>query len=193
MTRVSKSLLIGLIGLAVVVTGCQGNSSSPTSTPTAQTDTATPPTVTPDAQPSAPSTSASEPEKSDKPTVAQPANTPDMATVSIYVMDDSCNDFVKESVQVAEPQAASDAVGKVIAYGSFAEFKLSGYRVNIDASSGVATVDLRLDPSSVRTFVSLSSCEQRSLFGGIEETLMQNPDWKVKEVRFTNRGEALVL
>jgi hypothetical protein len=190
MTRVSKSLWIALIGLAVAVTGCKVEqpTATPDSTPTAQ------PTVQPTA--STPTSEGSDPKAAgdtEKPPVAQPANTADMTTVSIYVMDDSCNGFVKESVEVAKPQAASDAVGKVIAHDSFAEFKLSGYRVNIDATSGIATVDLRLDSESTRTFTSLTSCEQRSLFGGIEETLLQNSDWKVDEVQFTNRGEALVL
>jgi hypothetical protein len=68
---------------------------------------------------------------------------------------------------------------------------LSGYRVRVN--NGVATVDLRLSPQSKRNFVSLSSCEQFALFGSVRKTLTNNSQWKIKEVRFTEKGEAIVI
>ncbi|MFM6369036.1 MAG: sporulation/spore germination protein, partial [Dolichospermum sp.] len=40
---------------------------------------------------------------------------------------------------------------------------------------------------------SLSSCEQFALFGSVRKTLMSNSEWKIKDVRFTERGEDIVL
>ena len=113
--------------------------------------------------------------------------------VPIYVMDDDCNDYVERSVQVDPDDAMSDAVGKVITNNEYDSFELSGYRVKVNSELGIATVDLRLSPESERQFVSLSSCEQRTLFGGVEQTLLSNPDWKIEAVQFTNRGEDIVL
>ncbi|MGD1857089.1 MAG: hypothetical protein ACFB2W_22880 [Leptolyngbyaceae cyanobacterium] len=115
----------------------------------------------------------------------------EMVAVSIYVMDDSCSNFQAESVKVPADEAMSEAVGEVLDRHSFEAFKLSGYRVNVEDSK--ATVDLRLAEDSERQFLSLSSCEQQGLFGGLEETLTQNPTWKVNQVEFTNRGKEIVL
>lgn len=116
---------------------------------------------------------------------------PKMVAVSIYVMDDSCSNFKAESVEVPAAEAMSEAVGEVLERHSFEAFKLSGYRVNVKDSKAV--VDLRLADDSERQFLSLSSCEQQGLFGGLEETLKQNPSWKVNQVEFTNRGKEIVL
>jgi hypothetical protein len=40
---------------------------------------------------------------------------------------------------------------------------------------------------------SLSVCEQRALLGSLRETLINQPDWKIKAVTFTNRGNPLAL
>ena len=115
----------------------------------------------------------------------------EMVAVSIYVMDDSCNSFQAESVEVPAADAMTEAVGEVLERHRFEAFKLSGYRVNMEDSTAV--VDLRLAEDSERQFLSLSSCEQQGLFGGLEETLNQNPTWQVNQVEFTNRGQEIVL
>lgn len=115
----------------------------------------------------------------------------EMVAVSIYVMDDSCSNFQPESVEVSADEAMTEAVGEVLERHSFEAFKLSGYRVNVEDS--IAVVDLRLAEDSERQFLSLSSCEQQGLFGGLEETLTQNPTWQVQQVEFTNRGEEIIL
>ena len=131
------------------------------------------------------------------PVEAQPADAgagdEDTIAVPIYVMDDTCNALVEKSVQVDPDDAMSDAVGKVITNSDYDNFDLSGYRVKVNSELGLATIDLRLSAESERQFVSLSSCEQRALFGGVEQTLLSNPDWKIESVEFTNRGEDIVL
>ncbi|MBD2021984.1 hypothetical protein H6F43_17535, partial [Leptolyngbya sp. FACHB-36] len=59
--------------------------------------------------------------------------------------------------------------------------------------NGVATVDLRLPANAKRRFVSLSTCEQLALFGSIRKTLTSNRQWKIKSVRFTEKGQPIVL
>ena len=122
---------------------------------------------------------------------AAPDAEADMVAVSIYVMDDSCSNFEAESVKVSAAEAMTETVGEVLERHKFESFKLSGYRVNIENSKAI--VDLRLAEDSERQFLSLSSCEQQGLFGGLEETLTQNTNWKVDQVEFTNRGEKIVL
>ncbi len=115
----------------------------------------------------------------------------EMVSVAIYVMDDTCSNFTAESVKVPADQAITEAVGEVLERHKFEAFKLSGYRVNVEDSKAV--VDLRLAEDSQRQFLSLSSCEQQGLFGGLEETLTQNSTWEVNQVEFTNRGKEIVL
>ncbi|MEL6260159.1 MAG: sporulation/spore germination protein [Cyanobacteria bacterium J06623_5] len=121
----------------------------------------------------------------------QPEQTDEMVTVSVYTIDAQCNDFVEETVQVPIDQAMNQAVGKAVGAVEYNAFKLAGYQVNLNGST--ATVDMQLAPGSERQFVSLSSCEQRALFGSVEETLLNNPDWNVDAVKFTDGGKELVL
>ena len=70
---------------------------------------------------------------------------------------------------------------------------LAGYRVNLDLNKRVVTIDFRLSPDSKRQFVSLSMCEQFTLFGSLRKTLTDNPQLKIKDVRFTNQGQEIRL
>ncbi len=121
----------------------------------------------------------------------QPTSTGEMVTVSVYTIDDQCNDFVVQSIQVPNDVAIREAVGKVVSETPLSAFKLDDYQVNVNGSTAV--VDMRLAAGSERQFVSLSSCEQRSLFGGVEETLLNNDSWGVDAVKFTNAGKELML
>lgn len=190
MVRFPKVLLGLFVAVGLTIAGCNG------STPT---DVAEPPlTEEPAAeleeeqptseQPS--DTAAGDDPKVEAQTNAADSDT-DMVAVSIYVMDDSCNNFEAESVKVPAEQAMTEAIGEVLERHKFEAFKLSGYRVNVEDSKAV--VDLRLAEDSERQFLSLSSCEQQGLFGGLEETLIQNSSWKVEQVEFTNRGKEIVL
>lgn len=188
MVRFPKVLLGLFVAVGLAVAGCNGSTS---------TDVVEPPPVVEEPTTAADdesTPSADKPaESADEPKVDAQTDdaATDMVSVSIYVMDDSCSDFTAESVKVPAEQAMTEAVGEVLERHKFEAFKLSGYRVNVEDSKAI--VDLRLAEDSQRQFLSLSSCEQQGLFGGLEETLTQNPDWKVNQVEFTNRGKEIVL
>lgn len=115
----------------------------------------------------------------------------EMVTVSVYSIDAQCNGFVEESIEVPGDQAISEAVGKAMSSVDYNAFKLAGYQVDVNGRT--ATVDMQLAPGSERQFVSLSSCEQRALFGSVEETLLNNDDWGVEAVKFTQGGKEILL
>jgi len=112
--------------------------------------------------------------------------------VNLYQPDIECKKLMPEPVAVDRDRAMDAAVSKVLQERNSADFTVAGYRINID-DDGVATVDLRLKPDSRRQFISLSMCEQFALFGSLRETLINHPDWKIKAVQFTERGELIQL
>lgn len=116
-------------------------------------------------------------------------------TVTIYKADDQCLNYVPQQVQVPADRPIEAAVGKVLGIegNGAGEFDMAGYRVSVNEQTGVATVDLRMNPASKRGLVSLSVCEQFALFGSLRETLIKNPQWQIKTVRFTERGQEIVL
>lgn len=113
--------------------------------------------------------------------------------VNIYRADNQCQKLVPEKVAVPAASPVTATVGKVLNEADSGDFELAGYRVNVDANSRVATVDLRLSPDSRRKFVSLSTCEQFALFGSLRKTLTSNSQLKIKNVRFTQQGQAIRL
>lgn len=114
-------------------------------------------------------------------------------TLTIYQADSQCQNLVPEQVSVPADTLVDAAVGKVLQQADSGDFNLAGYRVQVNSNSGVATVDFRLSPDSRRQFVSLSSCEQFALFGSLRKTLTDNSRLKIKDVRFTERGQAIQL
>ncbi|BAT54199.1 unknown protein [Nostoc sp. NIES-3756] len=111
--------------------------------------------------------------------------------VILYTSDIQCQEFVPQKVIVPATTPVTNVVGKIIQEQDTADFSLSGYRVRV--RNGIATVDLRRSPQSKRQFTSLSSCEQFALFGSLRKTLTSNSQWGIREVRFTERGEDIVL
>lgn len=111
--------------------------------------------------------------------------------VTLYTSDIQCQELVPQNVALPATESVTSAVGKIIQEQDTADFSLSGYRIRV--KNGIATVDLRLSPQSKRQFVSLSSCEQFALFGSLRKTLTSNSQWNIKEVRFTEKGEDIVL
>jgi hypothetical protein len=162
-----------IIGITVViflaVTGC-----------------GTPPTTTDPGMPGSPSNGAISPDPQQPQAVAT-------ANVTIYEADPQCQTLLPQSVSVPADRPIEAAVGQVIQNAGTVDFNIVGYRVTVNETSGVATVDLRPDPNSDRQFVSLSSCEQFSLFGSLERTLTENPQWQIQSVEFTDRGSPLEL
>lgn len=192
MKRIHTKLVFSLLlALALVggVASCRGE--APVATDPSDDLTLTPtPAPDPDGGDTASSpTPASSPEG----VPDSPESTAEMMTVTIFKADDQCVNFLPEEVQVAGDRPIEGAVGKVLEGQGSGDFDLNGYRVNIDEASGIATVDLRMNPDSDRTLVSLSACEQFALFGSLRETLVQNPAWNIKEVRFTEGGEEILL
>ncbi|MEH2415773.1 sporulation/spore germination protein [Nostoc sp.] len=112
-------------------------------------------------------------------------------SVTIYTSDTQCQELIPEKVSVPAEKPVTNVVSKILEKRDTSDFSLSGYRVNI--KNGIATVDLRISPESKRQIASLSSCEQFALFGSLRKTLTSNAQWNIKEVRFTERGEDIVL
>jgi hypothetical protein len=138
--------------------------------------------------------------QSQTPVTSQPSNTTgsiaqakDTVTLTIYQADNQCQTLVPEKVAVPATRVVDTAVGQVLKQADSGDFDLAGYRVQVNSKSGVATVDFRLSPNSRRQFVSLSSCEQFALFGSLRKTLTDNSRLKIKNVRFTQQGQEMVL
>ncbi len=112
-------------------------------------------------------------------------------SVTVYTSDTQCQKLIPEKVSVPAGEPVTNVVSKILEKRDTSDFSLSGYRVNI--KNGIATVDLRISPESKRQITSLSSCEQFALFGSLRKTLTSNAQWNIKEVRFTERGEDIVL
>lgn len=183
------------LALSLIVSGCVPSSTTVVEEPAPTTNPSaveTPKAATPPA--------VEDPTKKDPVTaqpdvqgdIKQPENgSGEMVTVSVYTIDDQCNDFVEQSVQVPSDQAMNEAIGKAMGAVEYNAFKLDSYQVNISGSTAI--VDMKLAPGSERQFVSLSSCEQRALFGSVEKTLLDNADWNVDAVKFTDSGKELIL
>lgn len=177
------------LGIMFLLSGCNGlfRNQAPPSPVASQSAPSASETPTTPAQTNSPSNS---PSASATPPLSPSAT--NTVSVKVYHVDDQCENLVPETVEVASDRPMAAAVGKVLEGQGNTDFKLTGYRVSVDGN-GVATVDLRIAPDSPRQLISLSSCEQLSLFGSLEETLMQNPQWQIKSVQFTERGEKIVL
>ena len=116
---------------------------------------------------------------------------PNKVPVTIYQIDNQCNNLVPKQVALSKGNTLEAAIGEVIEQENSADFDLVGYRATINNQTRIATVDLRLDPNSVRKFASLSSCEQFALFGSLRKTLTHNSQWQVKQVVFTEQGQEI--
>lgn len=114
---------------------------------------------------------------------------PKMIAVNIFYPDSHCERLVPEAIEVPESNALETAVAKVLEKAINGDFDLAGYRIDEQKTSGAIAIDLRLSPDSPRQFASMTSCEQFAVFGSLRQTLTSNPQWAVKEVRFTQQGE----
>ncbi len=117
----------------------------------------------------------------------------DPVAVDLYTLDDRCESYQAEAIQVPRPQSMENTVALIMAEQAIPELTLSGYRTSFDPETNTVTIDLRVARSSRRVLNSLSVCEQKVLLGSLRETLINQPDWKIEAVVFTNRGNPLVL
>lgn len=184
-----QSVLLG--GLLFLLVGCGASTVDPENL-TASTPGSTPGVSDLDEVTAPPNEAAVE--------ASTPAAVPNQATaesntvpVVIYRVNSACTDFVAEPARVDADQALQAAVRQILSDQVQAELGLAGFRVSIDADTQIATVDFRLSPDSLRQFVSLSTCEQMALFGSLRQTLLQNSQWQVEAVEFTEQGEAIAL
>ena len=129
---------------------------------------------------------------SDRSSPAASSTSSNTESVKIYRLDLQCQWFQSETVELPKDRSIDAAVGKVLANQQNGDFELSGYRV-IRRPKGEVIIDFRLAADSKRQFTSLSSCEQQALFGSLRQTLLRNPQWGVKLIRFRHRGAAIVL
>jgi len=202
---IAVTIVLGLSSCNSSPTTNNIDSQAPSPTPTPNTTLSPEPITTPTNSPSSrtstqiPSVAQLREKSPDGESAAQ--NTPSSSTsktaaskttnVTIYTSDVQCQELIPEKVSVPVDEPVTNAVGKIIEKRDTSDFSLSGYRVNV--KNGVATVDLRISPESKRQIASLSSCEQFALFGSLRKTLTSNAAWNIKEVRFTERGENIVL
>jgi hypothetical protein len=117
----------------------------------------------------------------------------DPVAVDLYTLDNACEDYQIEPIQVPRLQSMETTVGLILAEQVMPDLALSGYRASYDLETKTATIDLRVARTSRRGLRSLSICEQKALLGSLRETLVNQPDWNIDAVVFTNRGNPLVL
>jgi hypothetical protein len=117
---------------------------------------------------------------------------PTTQTVTLYPADASCSAFMATPVELPRAQALERAVGQLLGHASVQTIPITGYRVE-QRLSGTVRVDLRFAPDMAQSVYDLSRCEQFALFGSIRATLLQNPQWQVSQVIFTQRGKELAF
>ncbi|HSM82545.1 MAG TPA: hypothetical protein VLS96_12715 [Nodosilinea sp.] len=117
----------------------------------------------------------------------------DPVAVDLYTLDATCEGYQSELVQVPRQQSMETTVALILAEQQVPDLALSGYRTSFDPDTKTVTIDLRVARGSRRPLQSLSVCEQKALLGSLRETLLNQPDWKIEAVTFTNRGNPLVL
>ena len=112
-------------------------------------------------------------------------------TVTLYTVDDQCQDWVSESASVPEATAIAATVDQLLRHNAGHGLELSGYR--IQPAGTAVMIDIRVAPQSPRSLYSLSTCEQKNLLGSIQETLTRHADWNIETVTFTEGGDAIVF
>ena len=175
-----------LVAFSTVISSCDTNNTADNPTPE----------ITPNSNinPSPPK----KPQKSPTPIVKPYVNNSNTKAISgktinvtVYTSDAQCQELIPQKADVSAREPINEAIGKIFKEQNTADFSVSGYRVNV--RNGVAIVDLRVSPESKRQLSSLSSCEQFALFSSVRKTLISNSQWKIKDVRFTERGEDITL
>lgn len=117
-----------------------------------------------------------------KPAVSQ-------TTVTRYKIDDQCQALQPTDLTVPAATSLDSTIQTIVGDRSNGNFRISGYRINRDAATKTATLDLRLPPDSARSIYSLSHCEQFALLGELRQTLIANSAWQITTVNFQVQGE----
>jgi Sporulation and spore germination len=199
---ITKKYFLPFIFVAMVVSlsSCSSNPNTPnsdsetpfpTTTPTNSISSQTPSQIPSVAQLREKSSNQEFPKENTPSSSTPKAVTSKTTNVTLYTSDAQCQALIPEKVSVPAEEPVTNVVSKILKKRDTSDFSLSGYRINI--KNGIATVDLRISPDSKRQIASLSSCEQFALFGSLRKTLTSNAQWNIKEVRFTEQGEDIVL
>jgi hypothetical protein len=122
----------------------------------------------------------------------KPAASENTVTVTVYKVDNPCQTLKPETITGPDDGLMSSAVNEVLKQPVFTSLGLVGYRIKLDRTLGIATVDLRASGNSRQKLQNLSSCQMLGLFGGVRQTLTSYAPWQVKTVRFTELGEDIV-
>ncbi len=109
--------------------------------------------------------------------------------VTIYKSDNLCEKYITETLEIPEKDSLDQTIGIILDQNSSRDFNIVGYRIKIDEKTSIATIDFRIDPQSQRQLISLSPCEQFALFGSLRQTLINNPQWKIKDLQFLQQGK----
>lgn len=126
------------------------------------------------------------------PALAGTAALDSTVTVTMYKVDNNCQSLNPETVTGPDNQLMSSAVDEVLKQQVFTSLGLVGYRLRIDRTLGIATVDLRTSGNDRQKLQNLSSCQMLGLFGGLRQTLTSYTPWQIKTVRFTELGEGIL-
>jgi hypothetical protein len=127
------------------------------------------------------------------PVLASSAASDSTVTVTVYKVDNSCQNLNPEAVTGPDNQLMSSAVNEVLRQQVFSSLGLVGYRLRIDRSLGIATLDLRSSGDYRQKLQNLSSCQMLGLFGGVRQTLTSYAPWQIKTVRFTELGQDILI
>lgn len=195
MKRIKPFFLVPIAGLILVSLGSCSTSLVSRAANNANSTTSTPSQVNTlaDAAPEGKASVAAQSLNTTGSKATSTSQATNTITVNIYHADSQCQTLVPEKVGVSAETPLDAAVGEVLKQASSSDFDLAGYRVSINPKTRVATVDLRRTPNSQRHFLSLSTCEQFALFGSLRKTLVDNSQFQVKDVQFTEQGEDLYL
>ncbi|MGB2925975.1 MAG: hypothetical protein WBB82_11795 [Limnothrix sp.] len=118
------------------------------------------------------------------------AATEPTVTITRYKIDSQCNKLVPTELEIpADSDRLDTAVKIIVGDRSNGDFRIAGYRLNLDESTKTATLDLRLPLDAPRNIYSLSHCEQFALLGEIRKTLISNADGAIDNVIFQIQGQ----
>jgi hypothetical protein len=127
------------------------------------------------------------------PVLASSVASDSTVTVTVYKVDNSCQKLNPEAVTGPDKQLMSSAVNEVLRQQVFSSLGLVGYRLRIDRTLGIATLDLRSSGDYRQKLQNLSSCQMLGLFGGVRQTLTSYAPWQIKTVRFTELGQDILI
>ena len=109
--------------------------------------------------------------------------------VTIYSSDNLCQSYVTETVEIPDENSLEKTISLILDRNSGSDLNITGYRLNVDETKQIATIDFKLSLDSPRQLMSLSPCEQFALFGSLRQTLTKNPQWNIKQIRFLEKGQ----